>query len=120
MLRHEELWKDFVVGQRDDIRHAAELGELPRRLETPCLLLLDPHSLARRERVECGTERSRETAGVEHDQRPFVPRARALAAVITSRAGDGYQRHPDDFAHVWDDAPARETAEGRRNGKGIP
>jgi hypothetical protein len=99
VLGDEQLRKDRVVGERDDVGDAPELGELPRSLEAPGLFLLEAHALVHRKGVERRAEGSRETARVEHHQRSFVAGARVGSAVLAAGAGERDQRDGNEAPH---------------------
>ena len=99
VLGYEELRKDFVVGEGNDVRDAPQLSELARGLETSGLLLLDAHPLAHCKGIERGTEWTSQAPGIEHNQRSVVPGARVPAVVIPLSASDGDERYADGSAH---------------------
>jgi hypothetical protein len=69
VLWNEEPRKDLVVGERDDVGDAPELGELAGRLEAPGVLLVAADVITLGECIERGAQRARKAAGVEDGKR---------------------------------------------------
>src|SRR5690606_31041163 len=70
VLRHEDVRKDIVIGERDQVGNLPELRELARGLEAARVLLLARNPGASREAVQRRADRPGEAPRVVRDQGP--------------------------------------------------